>query len=430
MTHLTDEINELALDLAWSLWAELGVDGRGRRHDWQAIDLEPLIIFTAYIGNVDSRLRANSMDWCTANVRFASAFRLRNFAHNASVAMGEAFGRYAATVKAHSHVPWPSLGDPLAIWTSERISEPDLRRPSLIQLRLRALVGVSARAEILKLMLADPERGQVASALAEAAGYGKGSISQSLDLLTMAGIVQVQPTANRLVYRLSRPAVLIDVLQWLPATYPDWWPIFRVTEAIVELARTGSTTPLSRAAAVQKTLGRINQDLLRLGIADQVPRASGPGSVTEFEHWALTFLQDQCGRGEAIPASSDVSYMVHHLSFGGWMATVSQRGRQPIRLEVDDGSQTTRPALNPGSSQLEENTGSFELAEAMFSDVLARAGFNVNDPQSGDPLVKLISREFAAELLRPMGPDQEATFSAEFLRRWYENRRQRFASTG
>jgi hypothetical protein len=33
------------------------------------------------------------------------------------------------------------------------------------------------------------------------------------------------------------------------------------------------------------------------------------------------------------------------------------------------------------------------------------------------------------ELLRPMRPGQEATFSAEFVSRWLENRRQRFAST-
>ena len=162
MTHLNDEIDGLALDLAWSLWSELGLDGGSRRHDWQAIDLEPLIIFTAYVGNKDSRLRANSMDWCVANARFASAFRLRNFAQQASLATREAFGRYAATIKVHANVAWPSQGDPLAIWTAELMGEPDLRRPSLIQLRLRALVGVSARAEILKLMLADPERGQAA----------------------------------------------------------------------------------------------------------------------------------------------------------------------------------------------------------------------------------------------------------------------------
>src|SRR6267142_2309248 len=106
MTRLAHEIDGLALDLAWSLWSELGVDGMRRRHDWQEIDLEPLIIFTSYIGNSDSRLRANSIDWCIANARFASAFRLRNLAEQSSAAMRGPFGRYAATVKAQAKVPW------------------------------------------------------------------------------------------------------------------------------------------------------------------------------------------------------------------------------------------------------------------------------------------------------------------------------------
>jgi hypothetical protein len=429
MTRLNDEIGGLALDLAWSLWAELGVDGRLRRHDWQAIDLEPLIIFTAYIGNIDSRLRANSMDWCIANARFASAFRLRNLAEQAGDVVREAFGRYAATVKAHAKVPWPSLGDPLAMWTSERVGEPDLRRPSLIQLRLRALVGVSARAEILKLMLADPERGQAASTLADAAGYGKGSVAQSLDMLTMAGIVQVQPTANRLVYRLSRPAELVDVLQWLPAAFPDWAPIFRIIEAVSEFSRISSTTPLSRAADVQNTLKHIEQDLHRLGIADQVPRGTGSASVTEFEHWALTFLEDQCGRGEGIPTAREATYAVHHLSFGGWMATVSQGGREPVRLEPGDAAQPAHEEGGRPSEQIDERTGARELAHAIFRDVLARAHVEMNDAKPTEAVARLISGEFAAELLRPMRPGQEATFSSQFVRRWFKNRRQRFAST-
>ena len=36
MNRLNDEIGGLALDLTWSLWAELGLEGRLRRHDWQA----------------------------------------------------------------------------------------------------------------------------------------------------------------------------------------------------------------------------------------------------------------------------------------------------------------------------------------------------------------------------------------------------------
>jgi DNA-binding transcriptional ArsR family regulator len=421
MTRLNQEIDGLALDLAWSLWSELGVDGMRRRHDWQAIDLEPLIIFTSYIGNSDSRLRANSIDWCIANARFASAFRLRTLAERAGPSMREAFGRYAATVKAHAKVPWPAKGDPLALWTSEHIGTPDLRRPSLIQLRLRALVGVSARAEILKLMLAEPERGQVASALAEAAGYGKGSVSQALDLLTAAGILYVQPTANRLVYRLARPAELASALQWLPAVFPDWWPVFKVIEAIAELAHARSSSGNARAAEALKVLDRIDPDLQRLGIAEQVPRPTGPASYTEFEHWALTFLADQAGRGEMTPAAREVTYTIHHLSFGGWMGTVMQRGRQPRQLDGDE-TVSDVPAFD-------EMTGAAHLAEAMFRDALSRARRAVGEAPPPEDVTRLISAEFADELLRSMRPGQEASFTAEFLRRWLKNRRHRFGAT-
>jgi DNA-binding transcriptional ArsR family regulator len=427
MTRLDHEIDGLALDLAWSLWAELGVDGMRRRHDSQAIDLEPLIIFTAYVGNTDSRLRANSMDWCIANSRFASAFRLRNLAEQASPGTREAFGRYAATVKVHARVPWPSHGDPLALWNSEHIGPPDLRRPSLIQLRLRAFVGVSARAEILKLMLAQPDRDHAASALAEAAGYGKGSVAQALDMLTMAGIVYVQPTANRLVYRLAHPAELASALQWLPAVFPDWWPIFKITEAIAEFAHTPSTTPIAQAADVQKVLQRIDADLKRLGIARQVPRSSGPASVTEFEHWALTFLTDQCGRGEMIPAAREVTYTIHHLSFGGWIGTVSQGGRQPDQLEVADEVRQAGHESDLGG-HLDDKTGAGRLAHAMFSDTLTRVRPSIDAPAT-EEATRLISGEFAEELLRSMPQGQEATFTVEFVRRWYENRRQRLDAT-
>jgi DNA-binding transcriptional ArsR family regulator len=427
MTRINEEIDGLALELAWSLWGELGVDGGRRRHDRQAIDLEPLIIFTAAIGNLDSRLRANSMDWCIANARFASAFRLRNLAEQSNADIRAAFGRYAATVKVHAKVPWPGLGDPLAIWTSERIGEPDLRRPSLIQLRLRALMGVSARAEILKLMLADPARGQTASALAEAAGYGKGSVAQALDMLTMAGIVDVQPSTNRLVYRLARPAELVDVLQWLPAVFPDWSPIFRIAEALTDFGHTRSTTPLARAADTQRTIRSIDHDLQRLGIADQVPRGGGPASVTEFEHWALAFLADQCSRGEAGTSTFEVSYTFHHLALGSWMATVGQAGHEPLRLEPDEDNEHAQG--HAGSNQPNDKTGAPEVASAMFRDVLVRARPKIHDAQPTGPVTQLISAEFAAELLRPMRPGQDATFSGEYIRRWYENRRQRFAST-
>jgi hypothetical protein len=425
MTRLNQEIDGLALDLAWSLWGELGLDGLRRRHDWQAVDLEPLIIFTAYAGRADSRLRANSIDWCAANSRFASVFRLRHLAADASPAMRDAFGRYAATVRAHARVPWPGQGQPFPLWTSEPIGVPDLRRPALIQLRLRAFVGVSARAEILKLMLADPDRGHSASALADAAAYGKGSVAQALDLMTMAGILYVQPSANRLLYRLAHPTELTGALQWLPAVFPDWWPIFRVTAALAEFGHARPVAPPARAAEVQKLLERIDPDLKRLGIAEGVPRSTGSASYAEFEHWAITFVADHSGRGEMTRAAREVSYTVHHLSFGGWMGTVSERGRTPRRLAGGEGAQ---PAAHSAPS-LDEASGASWLAAAMFADALARPHQAGTEAHATEDFIRVISGEFAEELLHTMRPGQEATFSAEFIRRWFQNRRHRFIAT-
>jgi len=124
-----------------------------------------------------------------------------------------------------------------------------------------------------------------------------------------------------------------------------------------------------------------------------------------------------------------VTYTVHHLSFGGWMGTVSQRGREPMRLEPDEVAQPATKEGAPSSGQIDERIGARELAHAIFRDVLARSHVVMNKATPTDAVARLISGEFAVELLRPMRPGQEATFSTEFVRRWFENRRQRFAST-
>jgi hypothetical protein len=264
-------------------------------------------------------------------------------------------------------------------------------------------------------MLADPERPQPASMLAEDAAYGKGSVAQALDMLTMAGIVQVQPHANRLLYRLSRPAELAQTLQWLPSVFPDWWPIFSIVEALTVYAH-ASPPPASRLASVQKLRQQIDHDLHRLGIAEHVPRAVVPASVAEFEHWAMDFMAEQAGHVQAAGASRDVSYVIHHLSFGGWLGTVNVAGRRPRPVDSEHG-------------HLEETTGAGQLVYLMFKDVVGKRHRRGEPLAVDDALLQVISREFADELVSPMRAGQEATFTAEFVRRWHENRRQRFGAT-
>lgn len=63
----------------------------------------------------------------------------------------------------------------------------------------------------------------------------------------------------------------------------------------------------------------------------------------------------------------------------------------------------------------------------MFRDATRAA----SEPATGAnaALVGVIGREFGEELLLPMRAGQEATFTAEFMRRWYDNRRRRFGAT-
>lgn len=73
-----EQLRSSALDLAWSLWAELGVSSWHRRHtDW-SVELEPLIIFTALVAQHDPRLLREAVDWCVKNDRFISLVQLRN----------------------------------------------------------------------------------------------------------------------------------------------------------------------------------------------------------------------------------------------------------------------------------------------------------------------------------------------------------------
>ena len=72
MTDARDRIDEASVSLAWSLWGELGASTWERRHQGWAIELEPLIAFTAWLAEHDRRLLREAVDWCAANAAFVS----------------------------------------------------------------------------------------------------------------------------------------------------------------------------------------------------------------------------------------------------------------------------------------------------------------------------------------------------------------------
>lgn len=271
--------------LAWSLWAELGVSGWGRRHaDWE-VDPEALIVFTAALGNGDPRLRDESLDWCIQNHRYVSAVRLRNLLRGEPPRVRAAFGPYAATVRAHARVNWPTTDAP---WPYDRTGKSrlsDLTRPSLTTLRHRALFGTSARAEIIRAFSASPHQALTAATLAEGAHYTKRNVEQELHSLRLAGLLAGTTIRGQLYYRLARAEALLAFTGARPDHSPRWDRVFRVLlDGLSLRTQADRLDPRVRAVEASKLVRGLEPDLFRAGLMPPA-HVADPGAWDAFDTW-------------------------------------------------------------------------------------------------------------------------------------------------
>ena len=256
-----------SLALAWGAWTEVGVSGWTSTHaDW-AIDPEPLILFTAWLGDADPRLRDEAVDWCVQNWRHISKARLKNLLREQPEGVAEAFGEFAATVGTHGGVSWPGATRPRPYVPTGRSTLPHLDRPSLVWLRLRAMFGVGARAEILRCFLAQGARAISVAALAAATGYTKRNVAEECDTLQRAGVLSVRPHGNRFYYCLARRAELKAFVGEMPVVLADWAAILNITCELVALERRSTDAGLTTLPVhARKTLRLIWDDLDKLDI--------------------------------------------------------------------------------------------------------------------------------------------------------------------
>lgn len=288
MPSSRQQLEGLVLDLCWSLWAELGVSGWQRRHQQVAMDPEPLVVFTAALGDLDPRLRDEATDWCIANGRWISAARLRNLLRDESGPVREAYGELAATVALHGKLRWPGTTRPRPYRPTGRSEAPDFGRPALISLRLRALFGVGARAEVLRLFLRDPQAALPAAELAPEAGFTKRNVAEALDALRLAGVLEAMPVRNQLRYRLARPRELRALLDPLPRVFPRWQPRFRILLRVLDAVReVEDAPPLVAAVEAARALEELAPHL-RAADAKPAPReVTGEELWDSFRTWAI-----------------------------------------------------------------------------------------------------------------------------------------------
>lgn len=292
-TSFSEQLRHNVLDFAWSVWTELGVSGWLRRHEDVLIDIEPLLLFTASL--TDARLVDESMDWSIRYGRFVSKVRLRNLLEASDDDTRRNFFEFAATVNARGRFGWPSDGarPRTKFEASGRSRVEDFGRPALLALRVRAIFGVGARAEIVRLFIANPIAALTAAELAEQSNYAKRNATEALASLHLGGLIKKVPFRNASRYLLGPREEFVSFIGELPRKFPAWDSLLRVLSSLLRLAeRSEEQTPLSRALQAQKLAEDHALDFVRAGMTLPPRMAPGAEAWSDFVNWALTVTRD------------------------------------------------------------------------------------------------------------------------------------------
>lgn len=204
------------LDFAWSAWSELGVSSWTRRHrDWQ-LDPEALLLLTGCLGRVDARLRGEVLDWCSSFGHFLSRARTKTLLAGWPDAAG--WPEFAADLTAATSKSWPGADGEGSFTPSGKSRLLLQGRAACLALRARALLGVGARSEILRVMLAAPVgRTWSRTELAEETAYTRRNVHDAVEALLAAGALEGHEhnELGRLV--LARAPAWQELLGPLPA---------------------------------------------------------------------------------------------------------------------------------------------------------------------------------------------------------------------
>ena len=264
--ELRDEVQQGLSSFVWEQWAQLGMLSASARRDRWAADPEALLLLSFEVGREDPRLFEEVLDWMLVNERLLSAQRLRNLASDeadralAGAAIGwlrewrpkhrppapEGPGADEATkplflgARAPVEQPDPAFLEHglLKGWREpeRRSAEPDLAAAINLALRLRSLLGVGARAEVVRVLLTAEAPRMSVQALAASTGYAKRNVQEAAASLRAAGAAGSSTIGNEQRFELPRGRWL-ELLD-LPRAplHVDWPQLFRALRVLAALA--------------------------------------------------------------------------------------------------------------------------------------------------------------------------------------------------
>lgn len=317
ISELCERVQRASLDFAWGQWSQMGVFGTTARRDRWAADPEALLLFTLEAARDDARLFDEVLDWLTVNLSLVSHQRLRNlFIDDRDPDLVGAALSWASQSRGRrsnapptAHEPRPlfrrigHLGslDPVFLeWGWERppvkpsgnSAEPDSTAPVNLAFQLRRLLGVGAKAEVMRLLLTTAAPTCTPAVIAGAAAYSKRNVQEALTAFAAAGVVDLISLGTRHSYALRRDRVTAflgiaadDIPQGR-----DWPQLLGALRRLLRWLldnRDADTSEYLRASSARAMAGEISPLLRYAGVPTPGSTRTGADYWQDFVSLAL-----------------------------------------------------------------------------------------------------------------------------------------------
>ena len=323
---LRDEIVADCIALAWDQWSQIGLSSAApARREERAADPEALLLFTLEIGRNDPRLFDEVLDWLSVNEQLVSVQRLRNLctdgAERALVDAALAWSmrncrplRSAVTDAPTQLEPLfpaaPSSGDDLdgafarhgfaraPLNASGKSQAPRLIDPISFAFRLRRLLGVGVRAEVVRALLTIRAERVSGRTITASAAFAQRNVREGLTHLLEAGVIGVVEISDDRQYAIHHAAWA--ALLGLPAApdlplHFDWIATYRALVGIVRWLQQPAIGDLSDyllASQARTLVEELSSDLQRAGVPMGLYPALGPDFWDEFTEVSRTAVRN------------------------------------------------------------------------------------------------------------------------------------------
>ena len=246
-----------AVDAAWRQWTALGASGGAPGAGETTVDPEVLVLASVQLVEHERRLGDFLLWWAGVGATLLSVQRTRSMLAAMPQGAADALAPFAASAVEAGDRRWKGLAgsDGLDARSGKGAAEARLTDPTALVLRLRAAFGVSAKADVVAVLLG-LERAATVRDVAEATGYTTVAVRGALGEVARAGFAEATgetPATYRAIRReawagllgggppawgfwAERYAALLDVAAWGGRAEAGGWSEYVASSKARDLA--------------------------------------------------------------------------------------------------------------------------------------------------------------------------------------------------